>query len=156
MLRVPTCSSTMPPATTRRTCASLSGGRQQAVVGRRLWYTRSCCPETRNAFCTATPASSHEYFARAIKRAITDQVGLAFMHSHPGTGWQGMSQFDVEAERDVLGYPAVATGLPLLGLTIGSDGYWSARFWEKSEGEMGRTPCAKVRVVGRDSYRLYF
>ena len=97
-----------------------------------------------------------EYFARAIRRAITDKVGLAFMHSHPGTGWQGMSQFDVEAERDVLAYPAGATGLPLLGLTIGSDGYWSGRFWEKSEGEMGRTPCTKVRVVGPDSYRLYF
>ena len=96
------------------------------------------------------------YFARAIRRAITDKVGLAFMHSHPGTGWQGMSQFDVEAERDVLAYPAGATDLPLLGLTIGSDGYWSARFWEKSEGEMGRTPCTKVRVVGPDSYRLYF
>ena len=96
------------------------------------------------------------YFARAIRTAITDHVGLAFMHSHPGAGWQGMSQFDVEAERDVLAYPAVATGLPLLGLTIGSDGYWSARFWEKSEGEMVRTPCTKVRVVGPDSYRLYF
>ncbi len=96
------------------------------------------------------------YFTRAIRRAITDQVGLAFMHSHPGPGWQGMSQCDVEAERDVLAYPSVATGLPLLGLTIGSDGYWSARFWEKIEGEMGRRPCAKVRVVGPDSYRLHF
>ena len=96
------------------------------------------------------------YFTRAIRRAITDQVGLAFMHSHPGPGWQGMSQCDVEAERDVLAYPSVATGLPLLGLTIGSDGYWSARFWQKIEGEMGRRPCAKVRVVGPDSYRLHF
>ena len=96
------------------------------------------------------------YFARAIRTAINEQVGLAFMHSHPGTGWQGMSQIDVEAERDILAYPAVATGLPLLGLTIGSDGYWSARLWEKSEGEMLRTPCAKVRVIGADSYRLHF
>ena len=96
------------------------------------------------------------YFARAIGRAVTDQVGLAFMHSHPGTGWQGMSQSDVEAERDVLAYPAVATGLPLLGLTMGSDGYWSARFWEKGEGVMGRRACAKARVVGPDTYQLHF
>ena len=97
-----------------------------------------------------------EYFARAISRAIAEEVGLAFMHSHPGTGWQDVSQVDMETERDILAYPAAATGLPLLGLTIGSDGFWSARFWEKGEGEMLGTPCAKVRVVGPDSYRLHF
>ena len=121
-----------------------------------LVYEILLAPRTRNVSCMATPSFEPGYFARAIRRAITDQVGLAFMHSHPGTGWQGMSQWDVEAERDVLAYPAVATGLPLVGLTIGSDGYWSARFWEKCEGEMGRRSCAKVRIVGPDFYRLHF
>ena len=69
-----------------------------------------------------------DYLVRAIKIASEKQAGLAFMHSHPGPGWQGMSHADIEAERDVLAYPAGATGLPLVGLTIGSDGYWSARF----------------------------
>ena len=96
------------------------------------------------------------YLARSIRRAMSDGSGLAFMHSHPGKGWQGMSQTDVIAERDVLAYPAGATGLPLLGMTIGSDGYWSARFWEKRNGEMAREQCVKVRVVGADNCQVYF
>ncbi|MCY4528365.1 MAG: ThiF family adenylyltransferase [Chloroflexi bacterium] len=67
-----------------------------------------------------------------------------------------MSNADIVAERDVLGYPAKATGLPLLGLTVGADGYWSGRFWEKVRGEMVRRACEKVRVVGADSYLAYF
>ena len=77
------------------------------------------------------------------------------MHSHPSPGWQGMSVTDVTAERDVLAGPAAATGFPLLGLTVGSDGYWSARFWRRHEGAILRHECAKVRVVGSNSYILY-
>ena len=69
-----------------------------------------------------------DYMARAVALARRKNAGLAFMHSHPRSGWQGMSGTDVEAERDVLAHPARATGLPLIGLTIGKDGYWSARF----------------------------
>ena len=96
------------------------------------------------------------YLARAIKIARDKQAGLAFMHSHPSDGWQGMSATDVEAERDVLAYPAGATGLPLVGLTIGTDGYWSARFWERENGQMRRHWCENVRVVGPQSYKIYF
>ena len=78
------------------------------------------------------------------------------MHSHPSGGWQGMSPADVEAERDVLAYPAGATGLPLVGLTIGADGYWSARFWDRDSGRMQRQWCEKVRVVGPQSYKVCF
>ena len=78
------------------------------------------------------------------------------MHSHPYPGWQGMSEPDVEAERDVLAYPAGATGLPLVGLTIGTDGYWSARFWKRYGKRMRRYWCEKVRVVGPQSYKIYF
>lgn len=97
-----------------------------------------------------------DYLTRAIKSAREKNTGLAFMHSHPSHGWQGMSPSDVEAERDVLAYPAGATGLPLVGLTIGSDGYWSARFWKRTNGQMQRYWCEKVRVVGPQSYELYF
>ena len=83
-------------------------------------------------------------------------AGLVFLHSHPGPGWQGMSSTDIEAERDVLAYPAGATGLPLVGMTIGGDGYWSARFWQRSGREMRRDWCEKVRVVGPKSYKTYF
>ena len=96
------------------------------------------------------------YLTRALDMARQEKAGLAFMHSHPSQGWQGMSGSDVRAERDVLAYPAGATGLPLLGLTVGTDGYWSARFWERAEGEMMRRECERVRVVGADSYRVYF
>ena len=97
-----------------------------------------------------------KYLSRAIQIARKKEVGLAFMHSHPGAGWQSMSSADVTAERDVLAYPAGATGLPLVGLTIGGDGYWSARFWERQGGEMRRHWCEKVRVVGPNSYTIYF
>ena len=96
------------------------------------------------------------YMKRAISEAVQNQAGLAFMHSHPGKGWQGLSHTDVIAERDILAYPAGATGLPLLGMTIGADGYWSARFWEKHGDEMSQQPCRKVRVIGRDNYSVYF
>ena len=96
-----------------------------------------------------------DYLARAVKIACKKKAGLAFMHSHPSPGWQGMSDADVEAERDVLAYPAGATGLPLVGLTIGTDGYWSARFWERDVGKMRRRWCEKVRVVGPQFYKIY-
>ncbi len=78
------------------------------------------------------------------------------MHSHPSAGWQGMSGPDVEAERDVLAYPAGATGLPLVGMTIGTDGHWSARFWRKSRNIMNCHWCQKTRIVGPQKYVLYF
>ena len=95
------------------------------------------------------------YLSRVAKMAMKKKAGIAFMHSHPSSGWQGMSDPDVEAERDVLAYPAGATGLPLVGLTIGTDGYWSARFWERDGRQMLRRWCEKVRVVGPQSYKIY-
>ena len=96
------------------------------------------------------------YVGRVIRMAREQGAGLAFMHSHPSPGWQGMSTADIEAERDVLAYPAGATGLPLLGLTIGMDGYWSARFWERHGDQMCINWCEKVRVIGPQSYRVNF
>ena len=97
-----------------------------------------------------------DYMARAVALARRKNAGLAFMHSHPRSGWQGMSGTDVEAERDVLAYPARATGLPLIGLTIGKDGYWSARFWEKHGMEMRRHWCDKIRLLKPKTYGLHF
>ena len=102
-------------------------------------------------------ASFHPaYVGRAMRMARQEKAGLAFMHSHPGPGWQDMSSADIEAERDVLAYPAGATGLPLLGLTMGVDGTWSARFWYRDGKRMRRSWCEKVRVVGPKSYRIDF
>ena len=96
------------------------------------------------------------YLARVIALARQENAGLACMHSHPGRGWQGMSGPDVVTERDVVAYPAGATELPLIGLTIGADGYWSARFWEKIRRGMARQPCEKVRVIGPNACQVYF
>ena len=95
------------------------------------------------------------FLGRAISLAVKEKAGLAFMHSHPSDGWQGMSAPDVVAERDVLSSPALATGLPLLGLTIGTDGYWSARFWKKKGASFKRHWCQKVRVVAKRHYKIY-
>ena len=96
------------------------------------------------------------YVGRVMQIALQKKAGLAFMHSHPSPGWQGMSSPDIEAERDVLAYPAWATGLPLVGMTIGTDGYWSARFWQRDGREMRRNWCERVRVIGPQSYRINF
>ena len=96
------------------------------------------------------------YLARAVKTAREQNAGLAFMHSHPGPGWQGMSDADVRAERDVLAYPAGATALPLVGMTVGVDGYWSARFWKRDNRSMNRYWCEKVRLPGPRTYKVYY
>ena len=95
------------------------------------------------------------FLSKAVNLAIKEKAGLAFMHSHPTDGWQDMSGPDIVAEQDVLAGPAMATGLPLLGLTIGTDGYWSARFWKKQGKTVQRHWCQKVRVVGKKSYKIY-
>jgi molybdopterin-synthase adenylyltransferase len=72
------------------------------------------------------------------------------MHSHPGPGWQGMSQDDVAAEVGHAAPTKGATGFPLVGLTLGTDGAWSARFWVKTgRRTYQRQWCEAVRVVGQ-------
>ena len=89
------------------------------------------------------------YLGRAVRRACQTSTGVAFMHSHPATGWQGMSPEDVIAERDRIAPPSRATGLQLLGLTVGEDGVWSARFWRWDGNKFDCVWCDRVRVVGR-------
>ena len=89
------------------------------------------------------------YLARAIRLACSMKTGLAFMHSHLSAGWQDMSVEDLVAERDRISPPARATGLPLVGLTLGTDGSWSARFWAWDGQRFNRSWCDKVRVAGR-------
>jgi molybdopterin/thiamine biosynthesis adenylyltransferase len=90
-----------------------------------------------------------QYFERALAEAIDVGGGLCFIHSHLGPGWQGMSDPDVIAEERMA--PAVlgATGLPLLGMTLGTDGAWSARRWLRvGSRQYERVWCDRVRVVG--------
>ena len=87
------------------------------------------------------------YLARATRTAVKSGQGLVFMHSHPSAGWQDMSTPDIRAERDRIADTARATGKPLVGMTVGTDGHWSARVWrEKSSGKV-RLWSRKVRVL---------
>ena len=88
------------------------------------------------------------YLTRAAKIARRHKAGLAFMHNHLTPGWHDMSAPDVAAERDRISPAARITGLPLVGLTLGTDGSWSARFWHRDGNRFVLHWCDKVRVVG--------
>lgn len=91
-----------------------------------------------------------QYFERVCSMALAEGCGIAFLHSHPFPGWQGMSFDDIQAEQKMAGAVAALTDLPLVGMTVGSDGTWSARMWEHLEGnQYDRKWCSSVRKVGK-------
>ena len=113
-------------------------------------------PKESERNLTGNVSFTHGYAGRAIVKARRQNAGLAFMHSHPKPGWQGLSRPDERAELVTLAPPARATGLPLVGMTVGSDSYWSARFWESKNGRPHLQWCEKVRLVGPKCYQLQF
>ena len=89
------------------------------------------------------------YLNRVLDHALKAQAGVAVLHSHPGPGWQDLSGMDDDTERNIIAPFIRETGLPLLGLTMGSDGTWSARFWQESaHGRTAPVHCTDVRRVG--------
>lgn len=73
----------------------------------------------------------YKYFKRALAIAREKKSGLAFIHSHPVPGWQDMSKDDINTEKELANKTFGHTKQPLLGLTVGTDKSWSARFWDK-------------------------
>lgn len=113
-------------------------------------------PEAEERKVHGNASFGADYFERAIGEALRKKSGLAFLHSHPSPGWQGMSQDDINAEEGHAAAAKASTGLPLVGITLGSDGAWSARFWEKiGPRKYKRYSCQTVRVVG-DDLRITF
>lgn len=107
-------------------------------------------PNDEERLLQGNVAFTADYLRRAL-HDVPDGFGIALLHSHLGPGWQGMSRDDEVAEGDRMGGAVAArTGLPVLGLTWGTDGAWSARFWfRKSPNKYERRWVSTVRVVGR-------
>ena len=92
------------------------------------------------------------YVERALQVAADRKEGLALLHSHPCPGWQDMSPDDIIAEKRLSPAVMAVTKLPLLGMTIGADETWSARFWTKHPAKRRnyvRNWCHSVRVAGQ-------
>lgn len=93
---------------------------------------------------------NQQYFERVCALAAQERAGIAFMHSHPGPGWQDMSLDDIQAEQKLSGATMALTDLPLVGLTVGTDGIWSARVWQYRGNKCyERMWCHTVRSVGQ-------
>lgn len=93
---------------------------------------------------------NHSYFDRVIQIALRKEKGIVFLHSHPCNGWQSMSKDDIDTEEMLAPRVKAATGKALLGMTLGTDGAWSARFWNKTKPKTyTRSWCQSVKVVGK-------
>lgn len=95
-----------------------------------------------------TPTTA--YYKRAVAAASDKGMGLAALHSHYTRGWQGMSRDDKRTETLRAASTIARTGLPLLGMTIGLDEAWSARYWLKKRPRRFEPQwAAGVRIVGQ-------
>lgn len=104
-------------------------------------------PSDRTLHSTGHVSLEQHFLARATREAVRRTQGLVVMHSHPSNGWQGMSDEDRRAERDRIADVARSTGCPLIGMTLGMDGHWSARLWKGDAKHRSCWPSTKVRVV---------
>lgn len=114
-------------------------------------------PDETERLLDGNVAFTADYLTRVMASA-PDGSGIALLHSHPGPGWQDMSDDDDVAERDRLASATAGmTSLPLLGLTWGTDGTWSARFWGRSAPfTYNRLDVTSVRVIGPDRLAMSF
>jgi molybdopterin/thiamine biosynthesis adenylyltransferase len=96
------------------------------------------------------------YLQRVIGIAMQTGSGIAFLHCHFTPGWHDMSDPDIVAEQRLAPRVFAATGLPVVGLTMGTDGALSARFWIKTAPKrFERFWARNVRMVG-DGFEVTF
>lgn len=89
------------------------------------------------------------YFDKITHSALNENKGIVFIHSHPASGWQNMSKDDIETEKMLAPRVKAVTNNSLIGMTLGVDGAWSARFWNKTKPKNYNIDwCESVRVVG--------
>ena len=118
--------------------------RRTALVAKRI------PPEPGDRQIHGNVSFNASYLHRALEAALRVRAGLAFLHSHPFPGWQYMSEDDISAETRIARAACALTDLPLIGLTTGTDGTWSARTWRAvpEHPEPRITWLPEVRVVG--------
>ena len=102
---------------------SVGKGRMTALIHKLV------LPQPGEVELTGNVSFGAPYLDRASQVAAEEDSGLALMHNHFGPGWQDMSPDDLETEASRSAFSVTATGLPLVGLTLGTDGAWSGRFW---------------------------
>jgi molybdopterin-synthase adenylyltransferase len=113
-------------------------------------------PEPGDRIVCGNAKFTPQYFDRASAIARERGAGLVLLHSHLGPGWQGMSDDDIIAEESHAAATNGATRHPLLGMTVGTDGAWSARFWERvARRRYARRWCESVRRVGEHLLMTY-
>jgi len=118
---------------------------------------RALLPDEEERILEGNVSFTSDYLSRVLA-SLEPGTGIALIHSHLGPGWQGMSEDDVVAERDRLaGAVSGRSGLPLLGMTWGTDGTWSARAWGRvAPFTFGRVEIPVVRVTASDRLSLSF
>src|SRR5260370_33902276 len=93
--------------------------------------SRLLLPHEDERILQGNAAFTADYAQRALGE-LQPGEGLVLVHCHLGPGWQDMSNDDVVAERDRLAGAAFGRpGLPLVGMTSGTAGSWSARRWPR-------------------------
>ena len=106
-------------------------------------------PEAGERHIHGNASFTSDYFVRSLCIAQERRAGLALLHSHVGPGWQGLSLDDHAAEASHAAATVSMTGLPLVGLTLGTDEAWSARFWRRIGPRLYEPEwCNAVRVAG--------
>jgi molybdopterin-synthase adenylyltransferase len=102
-------------------------------------------------------STTSEYLSRATALAMAKGAGVAFLHSHPWPGWQDMSRDDRATELRQAPSVKATTGLPLVGMTLGTDRAWSGRVWVKTAPRTyQRRWCESVRVIGSNGLETTF
>lgn len=130
-----------------------------SVGSRRMSFVldQALLPDEEERILEGNVSFTSDYLSRVLT-SLEPGTGLALIHSHLGPGWQGMSEDDIVAERDRLaGAVSGRSGLPLLGMTWGTDGTWSARTWGRvAPFTYERVEIPVVRVAASDRLSLSF
>lgn len=129
-----------------------SGGKRKSAIINEVLF-----PKEGDRNVHGNVSFNPSYFDKATAFALKNNYGICFIHSHPSSGWQGMSNDDIKAEEMLASRVKAITRLPLVGLTIGTDNYWSARFWIKENKSFYKKYwCESVRVIGKKIKPYYY